>query len=535
GTSGPGASGGNNGGGRGGGVAGGGAPGSGGNAGGAAGGSGGSSGSSSNGGAGGSASGGATGNNMGGSGGGGRSGSGGGAGATDASTDSHPPGGPNDGSTPNDGGPTTPSGPAAALADPLPSCKRTVAVADAAAFTTAVAGAMPGDCLALADGDYTFPRLTLTGTPEAPIIIRAANRGQARVPSGNIELVGASHVVIEGLHVTSAGTIRFQDTSFSRITRSRIIPSADDGGSWITTGGSKTHHVRIDRNEMANQRMVGNMIQIGVAVPGQVVQYIQVDRNYFHDVNYSSGNGWEVIRGGYSHLAPSKGYLLIERNLFRNADGDPETISIKSSDAIVRYNTIRDTNGQITLRHGNRAQIYGNHMINSGSGGQGSIRVYGADHKIFNNYLVNSGAINLAAGSAEGTEETGTAHYRVYRTQVVHNTIVGAGVTIGGSLAPVDCTIANNLIQGGNVGGGGQNTKTMGNLTSGGLMMVDGMWRLPSGSPAIDAAATAFDFVTEDVDGDKRTGKADVGADEFAAGPPMRRPLTEADVGPNAP
>jgi poly(beta-D-mannuronate) lyase len=429
----------------------------------------------------------------------------------------------------------SPTGTAGALADPLPACRRTVPVADSAALGPALPAAMPGDCLELADGTYTFPRIAINGTAEAPIVIRAKNRGQARVTTGGIEIVGSSHVVIEGLFVTSAGTIRFQDTSYSRLTRSRIIPTSDDGGSWITTGGSKTHHVRIDRNEMANQRAVGNMIQVGIAVPGQVVQYIQIDRNHFHDVNYSTGNGWEVIRGGYSHLAPSKGYLLIERNLFRAADGDPETISIKSSDAIVRYNTIRDTNGQITLRHGNRAQVYGNHMINSGSGGQGSIRVYGADHKIFNNYLVNSGAINLAAGSAEGTEETGTEHYRVYRTQVVHNTIVGAGVSLGGSLAPVDSTIANNLLQGGSVGGGGQNTRSMGNLTNGGLTMVDGMWRLPSGSPAIDAATTAFDYVTEDVDGDKRMGKADVGADEYAATMPMRRPLTEADVGPNAP
>ncbi|HEY0706220.1 MAG TPA: polysaccharide lyase 6 family protein [Polyangia bacterium] len=452
----------------------------------------------------------------------------------DAAAETQPS--PADANPSGDTNPNLPPGSVGALADPLPACKRTVPVADSAALAPAVTSAMPGDCLELADGTYTFPRIAINGTPEAPIIIRAKTRGQARVATGNVELVGSSHVVIDGLHVTSAGTIRFQDTSYSRITRSRIIPATDDGGSWITTGGSKTHHVRIDRNEMANQRAVGNMIQIGIAVPGQVVQYIQVDRNYFHDVNYSTGNGWEVIRGGYSHLAPSKGYLLIERNLFRNADGDPETISIKSSDAIVRYNTIRDTNGQITLRHGNRAQVHGNFIINSGSGGQGAIRVYGADHKIFNNYIVNSGAINLAAGSADGTEETGTAHYRVHRAEVVYNTIVGAGVSIGGGLAPSNCTIANNLLQGGNVGGGGDNTKVMGNLTGGaGMTMVEGMWRLPMGSPAIDASQPGFTYVVDDIDGDKRSGKPDVGADEFATATPMRRPLTEADVGPNAP
>jgi poly(beta-D-mannuronate) lyase len=54
------------------------------------------------------------------------------------------------------------------------------------------------------------------------------------------------------------------------------------------------------------------------------------------------------------------------------------------------------------------------------------------------------------------------------------------------------------------------------------------------GSPAIDSAVGTYEYVTDDMDGHMRA-KADVGADELGPGMITRRPLVEADVGPNAP
>src|SRR5204863_3342087 len=98
-------------------------------------------------------------------------------------------------------------------------------------------------------------------------------------------------------------------------------------------------------------------------------------------------------------------------------------------------------------------------ILGSGSGDAGTIRVYGADHKLFNNYIAGNGGINLASGDADGTDTPGTAHYRIYRAEVVNNTIIGAGVQVGGgAFPPVGCTIANNLTQGGKIATGGQGT-----------------------------------------------------------------------------
>src|SRR5207248_3190505 len=156
-----------------------------------------------------------------------------------------------------------------------------------------------------------------------------------------------------------------------------------------------------------------------------------------------------------------------EYNLFRNASGDPETVSLKSSDNIFRYNVITETAGQLCLRHGNRNQIYGNYIT-----GAMGIRVCGADHKIYNNYIEPKGGygIFLEGGDGDGTDVPGKQHYRVYRVEVVNNTIIGGGIEVGGShpLTVVNAVIANHLIQGGGITEpGGMGTMYVGNIVSG--------------------------------------------------------------------
>ena len=211
----------------------------------------------------------------------------------------------------------------------------------------------------------------------------------------------------------------------------------------------------------------------------------------------------------------------MEFNLFKAATGDPETISVKSSDNIVRYNTYRATNGEITLRHGNRNLVYGNFMLSDGLTEARGMRVLGADHRIFNNYIegiTRTAGIFLRGGTNAGAERaTGTDFYRVYRTHIVNNTLVdGRGIAVGSTdMPPLDCVVANNIVQnssGAAIVNVGQGTKIEGNIvfpmgagaTAGvmagsrmidpKLMQVDGVFRISMGSPAIDAALGAYDL-----------------------------------------
>jgi len=62
-----------------------------------------------------------------------------------------------------------------------------------------------------------------------------------------------------------------------------------------------------------------------------------------------------------------------------------------------------------------------------------------------------------------------------------------------------------------------------------------GVFRLQSTSPAINSSVGSYPTVTIDMDGQTRSGTKDVGADEFSTAAVTIRPLTTANVGPNAP
>jgi poly(beta-D-mannuronate) lyase len=442
-------------------------------------------------------------------------------------------------------------------------CTRTIQVDTSARLASAISGAHAGDCLVLADGTYAFPTIKIKGTAAAPVLIRAQNRGKARVTSGNLVLEGATYVTVEGLLWTSAGNVRVSNAANCRISRFTFHPQEADDVDWVTLSGT-TRATRIDHNDFGPKSHIGNMVMLS-GKGGQIVQDTHIDHNYFHDIHRTSGNGWEAIRAGLSGLALSTSHTIIELNLFEHADGDPETISLKSSDNIVRWNTLRATQGEITLRHGNRDQIYGNFILGAGVSGSGGIRVCGEAHQIFDNYIegVDGTGIFLEGGDSDVRNEAGTAHYRVHDAKVVFNTVVNAksGIANGGAhqFQPVNSVVSDNIVVGksgslykqtspvnptyaGNLGFPSGGTSLGMTVTAAQVRRVDpklvvksGVSRLAAGSPAIDAAVGSFPFVSKDIDGDTRSAP-DVGADEFvASGSLLAVPLTAADVGPAAP
>jgi poly(beta-D-mannuronate) lyase len=440
---------------------------------------------------------------------------------------------------------------------PLPACVRTVPVATSAALATATSGARAGDCIVLADGPYTFPTLSAKGTASSPIVIRAAHPQKATVSSGKLTYDGAAYLIVEGL-LWQADAIKLNNCDHCRLSRSRLMLAEPAGADydWVTVSGT-SKSCRIDHNELGPKNVIGNMIMLGGS-GAQAVQDTRIDHNFFHDVNRTSGNGWETIRAGLSGWTFSSARSVIEQNLFKRCSGDPETVSLKSSDNILRYNTMRATAGELTLRHGNRTSVYGNYILGDGVAAAGGIRVLGGDHKIYDNYIegVSGAGIFLEGGESDDMTGMLTDHKQVYRAQVVFNTVVNPrGITVGGShpLEPIDCTVAFNILQGSgtllNEATGTVGTKYLGNIVKGtsaikdaiGVRLVDPrlvrtgeILKLGAGSPAIDTADGSFAFVNEDFEGQPRS-KPDVGADEVSTATPTRHLLGESDVGPLAP
>jgi poly(beta-D-mannuronate) lyase len=124
-------------------------------------------------------------------------------------------------------------------------------------------------------------------------------------------------------------------------------------------------HIQISRNLFQLAPAVRDGVFIQVTGPGSagMAERTWIHHNYFLDHSYRGGNGGESVRLGLSSRQHSSAHALVEENLFERCNGDLEAISVKSSDDVIRNNTLRDTRGTISLRHGWGSVVEGNYLL----------------------------------------------------------------------------------------------------------------------------------------------------------------------------
>lgn len=464
-----------------------------------------------------------------------------------------------------------------------------VLVHDSVSLEQALAGAAPGQVIEVADGVYdsgaAFRVHGVRATKEAPLIIRAQNRGGAVISGDSWFLVEeSSYVVIDGFTFTTDDDtnsygVRLQSTDHSRVTRNHFAlkesPGVFSSRHWVYIAGTGADFNRIDHNLFEKKRRIGNFISIN-GDDVQVAQYTRVDRNHFRDVRSVNHNGMESIRIGWSGLARSHAFAVIEHNLFEQCSGEAEIITVKSAGNHIRYNTFWESEGAVTFRHGNDNRAYGNYFLGNNKPGTGGIRVYGRGHLVYNNHfegLDGTGSVAaLSIGAADvGYQEAVHNYWRVDRLLVAFNTFVNNRSSIeiawgwgpDRAFTPVSTVIANNLVVSEKAGalvsvGRPSDITWIGNVmhTSGrarigftekaeGMRVADpgliasvaGVHYVGEGSPVVDAALrlSIFEMVDVDIEGKVRDARPDVGAYEYAQELPLLRgPLTPAEVGPDA-
>ena len=429
-----------------------------------------------------------------------------------------------------------------------------IAVSSVAQLSTALASAEPGDRISVAAGTYDAGtiRVARSGTKEKPITISAASIGTAAITgSAKIDLANASNVVVEGF-VLATGLDVPVSAKAVRVTRNTF--QGDRSGAFLNVAADDTE---VDHNTFRNKTTEGVYLQVNGPGDKDMAKRVHVHHNFFFNHQFKGDNGGESIRFGLSGRQHGDARGLIENNLLEKADGDSEAISIKSSNNVVRNNTLINTRGTISLRHGAGTTVEGNIVI----GGSSGIRFFGNNHTIVNNVVQDSAGLPMEVGGGEIKDDTDstTAHESADNCLVAFNTLVGTGARVvrygsDKAFAPAGITMADNIMigKGGNaVAGTGGSLKFAGNLVSGsagGTMPASGfktadpklvrgtgnLLRLAAGSPAIGAGTGAVAGVTKDIDGQNRGTAKDAGADQFAQAAPTR-PLTRADVGPDAP
>jgi hypothetical protein len=440
----------------------------------------------------------------------------------------------------------------------------TFTVNSISALQTRINSAVAGDTIIVQNGNYTTTApisVNRVGAAGNPIVITTETIGGVTIGGSNGFSFSspAAFIEVEGFVFTHASSIGIPTgTNHIKLTRNVIqltIPAGSDV-SYINISGDD---VEIDHNELRNKSTLGEMLDIAGGGT-QVARRLWVHHNYFHDFTSPGGNGAETIRWGLSGLSLSTGNGLCEYNLFARCNGENEMISNKSSGNTYRFNTVLDCpGGEISQRHGDNCQYYGNYMRNTSG-----IRIYGDNHQIFSNYIEN-GAKGIDIGNGDGDVHAGdplTSHDRPDSCVITFNTLINNTIQYQmggrtGGLGATNTTFANNIIQGGGPAASISSSApyttptwsgnivwntTAGSIPSGGFSNVNpllapdanGIQHIQAGSPAIDSATGTYAAVTIDQDGQPRSGAKDKGADEFSSAAVTAAFLTPTDVGPSS-
>jgi len=312
---------------------------------------------------------------------------------------------------------------------------------------------------------------------------------------------------------------------------------------------------------------------IQITTSSTVVNHTKISHCTFLNFDGDGGDfGNEPIRIGLGVEQNNTSAAVVEYCYFENlGKGDSETISIKSTSNVIRYNTFNNNpQGQIVFRTGNKTSAYGNFFIKSGG-----IRVKeGGNHMIYNNYFEGEGnagysAIQLMNFKLNQKTLVGSALDVIY---VYNNTFYNsAEVDLGGegenppksvqfannifyktsgsalTNENPHVTFTNNIIFGGDAIGISASKKSFINKDPKLALNSSGFYGLTASSPAIDKSNANYPAILAnanenndpnlmlDIQGQERPAdktKKDIGCDEFSNGKITNHPLKKSEVGP---
>lgn len=426
------------------------------------------------------------------------------------------------------------------------------------ALQAALDAASPGQTIALADGTYF----------DATLYLRANGiTVQAQTPGG-VYLLGAEHIYIIGNSNVLRG---FQFTS-GDIGEDTVIDVTgnDNVLSQLNFSGYRARrYVHFDADSHRNELSYSAISRKSAAPIGPAIQINTSPTSAgHHRIRHCAfrlfpgpggDHGNEPIRIGLGAERANASRTLVEHCYFSGVgSGDSESISVKSSENVCRFNTFTSNpGGMLVFRAGNHNIAYGNFFL----AGAGGVRVKeGHGHNIVNNYF--------ETGAEDAFAVDFVASDPAHDIRLVHNTFANMGAIDLGGPGPQGVVFANNLFDKAGaaifVGDNGK-ASFVGNLYRGSLGIaaasgmtpidpklernVDGYLAPAANSPAVDSASPQLPALLDvqgldtdsavkfDISGQPRPearGQRDVGCSErqSSLSDARLRPLRLSELGP---
>lgn len=274
-----------------------------------------------------------------------------------------------------------------------------------------------GEKLVIPNGEYKD--LGIIKIKQNNIKISAENPGQV-IFSGKVQIlisgdcnVFSDFIFVKGGPANSSGIICLLGNENKIVNNSFINFNIHDEkeSDWITLKGSKN---KILNNYFEGKTKRGQIIVINKNLKKQdkhiIAQNIFKNHKSEDSILKNEANGWEAIRTGTGKTALHRNSEIeILYNLFINMDAEPELISVKSSNTLLKGNTVISSIAGITLRQGRDNVVEDNVILGMEKEGTRGIRFYDKGHVIRNNYIEGlRGKGNATGGlvSATGVIDT---------------------------------------------------------------------------------------------------------------------------------
>ena len=345
-------------------------------------------------------------------------------------------------------------------------------VSDAASFKAALRTAVPGSEIVWADGEYegVVLKMIAEGTSEAPIILRAQTPGKVVFKGVSSITLQGSWLVAEGFCFTGLDTsVKGSVLTFAKGSSNCHISNCKIDGKSSRASDVDTKWVSMygTRNEISHctfleKKNMGCLLVVWME--DGVVPEHRIADNYFYrpytnyDDNGKARNGQESIRIGTSDFSMSKAACTVSGNHFYRCHGErAEIISNKSCFNVYTGNLFEESDGALTLRHGNDCVVRGNYFLSGGKSDVGGVRIIGERHVVEENYFLNLTGTNYKAALCvvKGESAAELNGYWTVKDCLVRNNVFvdcryGFVINYGGrdtqDSAPRNLTISGNKL-----------------------------------------------------------------------------------------
>ncbi len=346
---------------------------------------------------------------------------------------------------------------------------KTYLVADIDEYQKAMPKLLPGDKLVLKNGVWNDFEILFEGqgTTEQPITLEPEVKGKV-VLSGNSNLrLAGEHLIVSGLvfkngYTPTSSVISFAKSKTELANNSRVTetvihnynnPERYENEHWVTMYGRNN---RFDHNHLEGKRTKGVTMAVRLNTKASQQNHHRIDHNYFGPRPILGSNGGETLRVGTSHYSLTDSFTVVENNYFDRCDGELEIISNKAGKNKYIGNVFYQSRGTLTMRHGNDTLVEGNVFFGNGADHTGGIRVINKRQTVRNNYL--EGLAGYRFGGAlvvmNGVPNSKINRYHQVEDSVIANNSLinsghiqlAAGSDFERSATPVRTAFKDNLI-----------------------------------------------------------------------------------------